>query len=98
MSPKDYQQKDVTDLQEKWSEEKQCLMRIISTYGMIAESFPEHADEVNCIKSLLKDETSLPQKSIENSITILRKQIFAKEVSGRTALPRADQKMFKLTH
>ena len=92
MSPKDYQQKDVTDLQKKWSEEKQCLMRIISTYGMIAELFPEHANEVNCIKSLLKDETSLPQKSIENSITILRKQIFAKEVSGRTALPRADQK------
>jgi len=90
MSPKIYQEKEVTQLQEKWLKEKQCLMRIISTYAMIAESFPEHVDEINCIKSLLQEEPFLPRQSIEESITILRRQIFAKEVSGETALPQTD--------
>ncbi len=91
MAPNIYQEEeDVAKLQKIWFEEKQCLLRIISTYAMIAESFPEHADEINCIKSLLQEETFLPRKSIEESITILRRHIFAKEVSGETALPQAD--------
>lgn len=90
MAPKIYQQEDITNFQKIWFEEKQCLLRIISTYGMLAEAFPEHAEEVNSIKSLVQQETSLPLKSIEKSITLLRRRIFEKEVSGEESSPLAE--------
>ncbi len=86
MREKTYTQVEVETLLKNWFEEKQCLIRVISTYGMLAESFPEHANEINNIKPLLKQESPLPRKSIEKSIKRLRKDILAKELAGTTPL------------
>ena len=90
MSGMRYNEGDITSLQKLWLEEKQCLLRVISTYGMLAESFPEHANEVNQIKPQLQLESPLALKKIEKSIKILRKQILAKELAGTSDLALAD--------
>lgn len=90
MRQKLYNEDDVAAIQKLWFEERQCLLRVISTYGMLAESFPEHANEVNHIKPLLQHEAPIPLESIEKSIKILRKQILAKELAGGIPLTLAD--------
>ncbi len=90
MSEKNYTQADVETLLKNWFEEKQCLIRVISTYGMLAESFPEYVNEINNIKPLLGQESPLPLKSIEKSIKLLRKEILARELAGTTQLSLGD--------
>ena len=91
MKEKTYTQAEVDTLLKNWFEEKQCLMRVISTYGMLAESIPEHTKEINHIKPLLKQESPLPLNSIEKSIKRLRKEILAKELAGTTSLSLGDE-------
>ncbi len=93
MTSKIYHEEEITTLQKSFHEEKQCLLRIISTYSMLAESYPEHLHEVKLIKKLLQQEPFLPLKLIEKSVMTLRRQIFAKEFAGDTPVPPADNQV-----
>ena len=90
MTSKVYHEEEVKTLQKSFHEEKQCLLRIISTYGMLAESFPEYVHEVKRVKKLLQQESFPPLDLIEKTIMALRRQIFAKEVAGDTPMPPAE--------
>jgi len=90
MTSKYINETDLEKLKEHYVEEKQCLLRVISTYAILAESFPEYADDIQHIKILLQQESLLPLPSIEDSIGSLRRRIFAKDVSGEAAADIAD--------
>jgi diguanylate cyclase (GGDEF)-like protein len=63
--------------------EKHHLLRVINTYGLLVESFPEYSNDAMMIKKLLSQEQE-DWNDIDKRISQLRKDIFAKEVAEET--------------
>lgn len=79
---------DILKLVSEHEKEKECLLRVINTYGLLVETFPEYADEVKEIKSLLRQNLDEHCEDIEKRINQFRNQIFSREVSAPSeALP-----------
>ena len=83
MTQKDHNSDEIDKLKAAHAEEKRRLMRIISTYGTIAESFEEYEKPVRQIKVLMESDTGISGDALEAEIQKLRKQIFENEVAGK---------------
>jgi len=65
------------------------LLRVINTYGLLVESFPDYVNDVRMIKKLLSQEHK-DWDDIDKKISRLRKDIFSSELAEST--PAARQK------
>jgi diguanylate cyclase len=59
------------------------LLRVINTYGLLVESFPEYSNDVRMLKQLLSREHK-EWDDIDKTIRRLRKDIFSGELSEET--------------
>ncbi len=61
--------------------EKECLLRVINTYGLLVATIDDYSDDVKAIKSMLQQDPEEHREEIENTINRLRNRIFASELS-----------------
>jgi diguanylate cyclase (GGDEF)-like protein len=73
---------DIIKLVSDHEKEKQCLLRVIHTYGLLVETIPDFADDVKEIKSLLQQAPEDQCDDIGKKINQLRNRIFSRELSA----------------
>lgn len=73
--------KDFLDTERVYNTEKQCLLKIINTFGSVMAVHPEFATEVKSIKQLANTDKVLPMESIEKEIGKLRIKIFEEDAT-----------------
>lgn len=71
--------KEYLSLETVYQNEKECLLKLISTLGLIVDIIPKYSDKYREIKQLLKDDTILSIDSISKKTSILRRSIFEEE-------------------
>jgi len=62
--------------------EKECLLRVVHTYGLLVETIPDYAGDVKEIKSLLQQNLNDQCDDIGKKINLLRNRIFSRELSA----------------
>ncbi len=76
---------EMINLISEHEKEKEYLLRIINTYGMLAETIPDFKNDVKDIKVLLQENSERDTGKIEKKINQLRAQIFSRELSTLSA-------------
>ena len=71
--------KDYYDLEEKGQEEKEALIRVINTFGLIASTQKDVAEDIKGMKELLNTEDELHLDSINDGIQKIKSKIIEKE-------------------
>jgi diguanylate cyclase (GGDEF)-like protein len=71
--------------------EKECLLRVIHTYGLLVETIPDFLDDVKDIKSLLQQDSEEYREEIEKKVNQLRNHIFSRELSISDDPPGSEQ-------
>ncbi|MFH2043595.1 MAG: GGDEF domain-containing protein [Pseudomonadota bacterium] len=75
--------KEYLSLETVYQNEKECLLKLISTLGLIVDIIPKYSDKYREIKQLLKDDdTILSIDSISKKTSILRRSIFEEETKA----------------
>jgi hypothetical protein len=82
---------EMINLISEHEKEKECLLRVINTYGLLVETIPEFTDDVKDIKSLLQQNSDGDTEKIDKKINRLRNQIFSRELSTSVDSPAGDQ-------
>lgn len=81
-SPTPEKNEDIIKLVSDHEKEKECLLRVIKTYGLLVETIPDFAGDVKEIKSLLQPNLNDQCEDIEKKINQLRNRIFSRELSA----------------
>lgn len=74
--------KEYLSLETAYHDEKKCLLKVISTLGLIVDIVPKYHDTYRKIKQLLNKETVLPVDRIYHETSALRSSIFAEETKS----------------
>jgi diguanylate cyclase len=74
--------KDLINTELESRQEKECLLKVISTFGTVMAMHPEFTEEFHTIKKMMNADKALPLDLIEKAIGKLRSKIFAIE-TGR---------------
>jgi len=75
--------KDYFELEETRSEENECLMKVINTYGSLVATNDDLFEEVQALKELIKPDNGLPIDQIEEQIGNLKSKIITRETDNR---------------
>ena len=73
---------DIVKLVSDHEKEKECLLRVIHTYGLLVETIPDYEDDVKDIKSLLQQNPDDQCEDIGKKINQLRNRIFSRELAA----------------
>ena len=71
--------KDYLSLEQACHDEKECLLKVISTFGLIVDMAPQYREAYRKIKKLLQNESALSVDRIHQETSTLRSSIFAEE-------------------
>lgn len=63
--------------------EKDCLLKLVNTFGIVVSEQEELAEEYHAIKELIKNGKALPLEPIREATGKLRGKIFAKETEAK---------------
>ena len=72
--------KDYLALERTHHNEKECLLKVVSTFGIIVDRSPHLRDTCQKIKQMLQNGANLPTDQILNATNTLRRNIFSEEV------------------
>lgn len=72
---------DFYKLEQESNKEKECLLKIINSFGMVMATHEEYAEEFQAINNSVKTGKALPVDLIEKEIGKLRSKIFTIETS-----------------
>ncbi len=67
---------DFFKLEQESNQEKECLLKVINSFGMVMATHGEFAEEFQAIKKSVNTDTALPVDLIEKEIGTLRSKIF----------------------
>ena len=74
--------KDYLDLEKTFHHEKECLLKMVSTFGLIVDMSPTYRDAYREIKQLLQEKSTLSVDAISQKTGTLRSSIFAEELKA----------------
>lgn len=80
--------KEYLSLEQTYHNEKECLLKVVSTFGLIVDMSPKYRDPYRNIKQLLQNESALSVNHIHQKTSTLRSSIFAEEI--KTAIITGD--------
>lgn len=72
---------DFYKLEQESNQEKECLLKIINSFGMVMATHEEFAEEFQAIKKSVNTDKALPVDLIEKEIGKLRSKVFTMETS-----------------
>jgi diguanylate cyclase (GGDEF)-like protein len=72
---------DFYKLEQESNQEKECLLKIINSFGMVVATHEEFAEEFQAIKKSVGTDKALPVDLIEKEIGELRSKIFTMETT-----------------
>lgn len=72
--------RDYLALERTHHNEKECLLKVVSTFGIIVDRSPHLRDTYQKIKQMLQNGAELPTDQILNATNALRRNIFSEEV------------------
>jgi diguanylate cyclase (GGDEF)-like protein len=74
--------RDFLETEQLYSGEKECLLRVINTLGIVVDRHGELSGEFNFLKNMINSGKRLPIDQIEKAVGRLRSKIYAKEVES----------------
>jgi diguanylate cyclase (GGDEF)-like protein len=83
--------KDYLSLEKTYQNEKDCLMKVVSTFGLIVDMSPEYREAYQRIKPLLQDESVFSVDRIHQETSALRSSIFSDELKNTVEAGDTDQ-------
>lgn len=75
----DQLKQDIIEVERVSRDEKECLLKVIHTFGNVLTMHGEFAEEYHLVQGLIKKDKALPIDQIERVIGTLRSKIFAIE-------------------
>ena len=72
---------DILQLLYEHEKEKDCLLRVINTFGLLVESFTDYSDDVKRIKTMLQQNSDDSLEAVGKNVAALRNRIFSRELS-----------------
>jgi len=72
---------DILQLLYEHEKEKDCLLRVINTFGLLVESFTDYSDDVKRIKTMLQQNSNDSLEAVGKNVAALRNRIFSRELS-----------------
>jgi len=89
--------KEYLTLEQTYQNEKECLLKVANTFGLIVDMSPEYRGAYRKIKKLLQNESTLSVEHVNQETSNLRSRIFSEEMktvvdTGDTDPEKAQQK------
>jgi len=89
--------KEYLSLEQTYQNEKECLLKVANTFGLIVDMSPEYRGAYRKIKKLLQNESTLSVEHVNQETSNLRSRIFSEEMktvvdTGDTDPEKAQQK------